>query len=78
VRIDAELEEATGATAYGAVLHTVEGRVVWQGTARPSAPNRIRVVVPASALRPGDYILSVGRADRPAAEGTEYPFVVAP
>jgi hypothetical protein len=78
VQIDAEVEEATPSTGYRAALRTVEGRSVWEGAGRPSGQHRIRLVVPASALRPGDYILSLGPSDRPAVEGTEYPFVVAP
>jgi hypothetical protein len=78
VRIDAELEERTRAGVYAAALRTVEGRVVWEGTGRPVGKDRIRVVVPASVLRPGDYLLGVGVPGRPGAESTEYPFVVAP
>ena len=51
--------------------------MVWEGTGRPLDRNRVRVVVPASALRPGDYLLGIGVSGSPAAEGTEYAFVVA-
>jgi len=78
VRIDAELEEASRASLYVAAVRTVEGRVVWEGTGQPVGKDRVRVIVPASALRPGDYLLRVGVSGRPGPESTEYPFVVAP
>jgi hypothetical protein len=78
VRIDAELEETARARVYAAAVRTVEGRVVWEGTGQPLDRNRIRVVVPASALRPGDYLLRIGVSGHPGPESTEYPFVVAP
>jgi hypothetical protein len=77
LRIDAEIEPGPRATEYRAALRTVEGGLVWTGTGRPVGGDGVRVIVPASALRPGDYLLGIVPANRPAAEGTEYPFVVA-
>jgi hypothetical protein len=80
VRIDAAVEGAAGATC-AAALETVEGAALWKGSARVAADGQTaRVVVPASVLAAGDYVLRVAPgqagADRTARPASEYTFRV--
>jgi anti-sigma factor RsiW len=79
VRLDAELDAPIAASDYQAVLRTAEGRTVWKGSGRPlTESRRVAVVLPASVLRPGEYILGVGASGQPALEASEYAFQAVP
>jgi hypothetical protein len=62
---------------YAVALRRVEGSTVWQGWARPDAEARtVTVTVPARALQPGDYVLSLAAPEAPPEDAAEYPFRV--
>lgn len=76
-RIDVALDAPAGSAPYQAALQTVEGAQVWRGAAHPRDDRRTAtVVVPASVLGPGDYLLRVDGAGTAAPGGAEYAFRV--
>ncbi len=69
-----------GSGAYSLVLQTAEGREVWAGKGLPAEPVGtgwgLRVEIPRTALREGDYVLSVEAASDDPAAAAEYFFRV--
>jgi anti-sigma factor RsiW len=63
VLLQAVLADAAGTGPLAASLQTVEGRVIWKGQVRATGQLAV-VAIPAQALTPGDYVLTLTRTDR--------------
>ncbi len=72
----------TGPTlaSYQAVLRTVEGALAWEDAGLQPEGATVRTTIPAAALPPGDYILTLSgrRRTGPAAELADFYFRVVP
>lgn len=83
VRLTLDLED-DDAPDYGVILRTAGGREVWRqdhASPRPSGLARVlELEVPRMRLPPGSYEIALTRLvpGRAPAEGSLYPFVVAP
>ncbi len=65
---------------YQVVLRTAEGALAWEGAGLQPDGSTVRVTIPAAALPPGDYILTLSGRPRtgPAAELSDHYFRVVP
>jgi hypothetical protein len=80
VAIAAPLPSGARHASYQAVLRTAEGALAWEDAGLLADGATVRVTIPAAALAPGDYILTLsgrGRTGR-AVELEDYYFRVVP
>jgi hypothetical protein len=79
VRIDVQLDRASATTAYRGTLRSVEGKAVWKGPGQAArGADTVSLLIPGSALRPGDYILAVVAEGQDPEGGAEFAFRITP
>jgi hypothetical protein len=79
VVIAVTLPSGAAYASYQAVLRTAEGGLVWEDAGLQPEGSTVRLTIPATVLRPGDYILTLSARRRtgPAAELSDHYFRVA-
>jgi hypothetical protein len=78
IAIAVALPSGAAYASYQAVLRTPEGALVWEDAGLQPEGSSIRLAIPADALPPGDYVLTLAgrRRTGPAAELADHYFRV--